>query len=126
MSAPTIHPFKANPSDFLQGITFTDRNGHSTPGDPCGCVTGPAAQALTMHLGTIGMTATATKDFAEPGWPKDGPFRQSAQVPFVDITMKNGKVLHMNAGALLELYDGRYPTNLADHIVQQRCILAAG
>jgi hypothetical protein len=126
MSAPTVHPFKANPSDFLMGVTFTDRNGKSQPGDPHGCITGPAAQALTMHLGTIGLTATVAKDFSEHGWPKDAPFTQSAQVPFLDIKMATGQVIHVNAATIHELYDGRYSPQLADYIVQQRCLRVAG
>jgi hypothetical protein len=121
----TQKPFRANPSDFLQGVTFTDLKGRSQPGDPHGCITGPAALALIAQLGTIGLKAAMTKDFAEPCWPVDAPYKQSAQVPFLDIAMK-GQVIHINAAEILELYDGRYETQLADYIVMQRCLRAAG
>jgi hypothetical protein len=124
---PQTEPFMARPSDFLTGVAFVDNRGKSTPADPHCCLTGTGVNALVIHLASIGFQQVkVTKDYPEHGWPKDAPFTQSAQVPFLDIMMQGGQVIHVQAGEIAELYDGRYTPQLADYIVQQRCLRAAG
>jgi hypothetical protein len=125
MSSPQRHPFKATDSDFLTGMAFTGQNGGSELLDAHACVSASAAKALVMHLGSIGVTASLTADFPEPGWPKDAPFTQAAQVPYLEIHLNNGEIIRVNAGEVMKLYQ-QHSEALADYIVQQRCQRVAG